>query len=98
MYCTGTTGSCVYMAPEVHLLQPYNEKVDVFSFGVMMYEVCVSVTGRKMLTKGGNIYIMGKIILLHIQYHDVPRPVPRARVFGPLGWSIYHGKEYSAPR
>ncbi|EFJ47075.1 hypothetical protein VOLCADRAFT_61756, partial [Volvox carteri f. nagariensis] len=32
-------GSCMYMAPEVHRNMPYNEKVDVFSFGVLMYEV-----------------------------------------------------------
>ncbi|GLI70963.1 hypothetical protein VaNZ11_016065 [Volvox africanus] len=36
---TGQTGSCMYMAPEVHRNMPYNEKVDVFSFGVLMYEV-----------------------------------------------------------
>jgi serine/threonine protein kinase len=27
------------MAPEVVLGQPYNEKVDVFSFGVILFEV-----------------------------------------------------------
>ncbi|KXZ48889.1 hypothetical protein GPECTOR_24g178 [Gonium pectorale] len=36
---TGHAGSCMYMAPEVFQAQPYNEKVDVFSFGVMMYEL-----------------------------------------------------------
>ncbi|GLC39889.1 hypothetical protein PLESTB_000671600 [Pleodorina starrii] len=36
---TGQTGSCMYMAPEVYRNMPYNEKVDVFSFGVLMYEV-----------------------------------------------------------
>lgn len=36
---TGTTGSYLYMAPEVFLDQPYNEKADVFSFGVVMYEL-----------------------------------------------------------
>ena len=29
----------MYMAPEVLLCQPYNEKADVFSFALIMYEV-----------------------------------------------------------
>ncbi|GIL54873.1 hypothetical protein Vafri_10566, partial [Volvox africanus] len=36
---TGQAGSCMYMAPEVFRGEPYNEKVDVYSFGVMMYEL-----------------------------------------------------------
>lgn len=35
---SGQTGSLMYMAPEVFKFQPYNEKADVFAFGVMMYE------------------------------------------------------------
>jgi serine/threonine protein kinase len=35
----GQTGSYLSMAPEVFLGQPYNEKVDVFSFGVLLYEL-----------------------------------------------------------
>ncbi len=40
------TGSAMYMCPEVWGRQPYNEKADVFSFGVLLYEL----TGRTMLT------------------------------------------------
>ena len=36
---TGETGSCMYMSPEVHRCEPYNEKTDVYSFGVMLFEV-----------------------------------------------------------
>lgn len=36
---TEKTGSFAYMAPEVYKSQLYNEKVDVFSFGIIMYEV-----------------------------------------------------------
>jgi hypothetical protein len=36
---TGETGSFVYMSPEVFLHLPYNEKADVYSFGMVMYEV-----------------------------------------------------------
>eukprot|EP00798_Chlamydomonas_sp_ICE-L_P005145 gene5145-34955_t len=36
---TGDTGSIFYMAPEVRLGEPYNEKADVFSFAIVMYEI-----------------------------------------------------------
>jgi serine/threonine protein kinase len=36
---TEAVGSWAYMAPEVVLGHPYNEKVDVFSFGVILFEV-----------------------------------------------------------
>ncbi|KAG2483794.1 hypothetical protein HYH03_017389 [Edaphochlamys debaryana] len=36
---TGKAGSCMYMAPEVYRKLPYNEKADVFSFAVVMYEL-----------------------------------------------------------
>ncbi|GIL74959.1 hypothetical protein Vretifemale_4812 [Volvox reticuliferus] len=36
---TGATGSLMTMAPEVYQGLPYNEKADVFSFGVILYEL-----------------------------------------------------------
>ena len=37
-----TPGSLMYMSPEVFRGEAYNEKADVFSFGVILYEVrCV---------------------------------------------------------
>ncbi|CAG9466881.1 unnamed protein product [Pedinophyceae sp. YPF-701] len=39
MDLTGQTGSMLYMAPEVFLSQPYNEKVDVFSFAMVSFEM-----------------------------------------------------------
>lgn len=36
---TGRTGSRRYMCPEVAFSRPYNEKADVYSFGILLYEV-----------------------------------------------------------
>ncbi len=36
---TAETGSLMYMSPEVFKGENYNEKADVFSFGVILYEV-----------------------------------------------------------
>eukprot|EP00592_Proboscia_alata_P012394 CAMPEP_0194390256 /NCGR_PEP_ID=MMETSP0174-20130528/108927_1 /TAXON_ID=216777 /ORGANISM="Proboscia alata, Strain PI-D3" /LENGTH=576 /DNA_ID=CAMNT_0039183409 /DNA_START=102 /DNA_END=1832 /DNA_ORIENTATION=- len=38
--CTGCTGSLRYMAPEVARSTPYNLKVDVFSFSILLWEIC----------------------------------------------------------
>lgn len=36
---SGFTGTLVYMAPEVALRQAYNEKVDVYSFGILLWQL-----------------------------------------------------------
>merc|ERR1711862_894985 len=41
---TGYTGSLRYMAPEVVLSKSYNESADVFSFGVLLWQIVSSVT------------------------------------------------------
>ncbi|KAL1337734.1 hypothetical protein HN51_032429 [Arachis hypogaea] len=43
MALTGETGTYVYMAPEVIKCEPYNEKCDVYSFGVILNEL---LTGK----------------------------------------------------
>ena len=40
---TSATGSRRYMSPEVALRQPYNEKTDVYSFGMVLYQVSALV-------------------------------------------------------
>jgi len=37
---TGNTGSLRYMAPEIAKNQPYNFAVDVYSFGIIFWQVC----------------------------------------------------------
>jgi len=39
---TGNTGSLRYMAPEVALGRPYDERVDAYSFGILFWQVCGS--------------------------------------------------------
>jgi serine/threonine protein kinase len=49
---TGGTGTPLYMAPEVIKGHRYSNKADIFSFGVLLYEI---VTGQKPLQQtGGN--------------------------------------------
>jgi hypothetical protein len=36
---TGNTGSLRYMAPEVALRKPYTEKADIYSFGIMFWQM-----------------------------------------------------------
>lgn len=36
---TERTGSIPYMAPEVAMMEPYNEKCDVYSFGILLWEI-----------------------------------------------------------
>uniref|UniRef100_A0A7S2VDT6 Protein kinase domain-containing protein n=1 Tax=Entomoneis paludosa TaxID=265537 RepID=A0A7S2VDT6_9STRA len=38
-HLTGGTGFVPYMAPEVALDKPYNEKVDVFSFSILLWQI-----------------------------------------------------------
>mmetsp|Transcript_14271 Transcript_14271/g.21080 ORF Transcript_14271/g.21080 Transcript_14271/m.21080 type:complete len:388 (+) Transcript_14271:75-1238(+) len=38
-HLTARTGSFPYMAPEVAKIEPYNEKCDVFSYGMVLYEM-----------------------------------------------------------
>jgi len=39
-FMTGNTGSLRYMAPEVALGEPYNKRVDSYSFGILLWQIC----------------------------------------------------------
>ncbi|CAE7706659.1 STY8 [Symbiodinium microadriaticum] len=38
------SGSLRYMAPEVANCEPYDQSVDVYSFGILMYQVLTGIT------------------------------------------------------
>ncbi|PNH09132.1 Serine/threonine-protein kinase HT1 [Tetrabaena socialis] len=50
---TGRTGSMVYLAPEAYKNEPYNDKVDIYSLAILMYELFgrTSVTYTHISTK-----------------------------------------------
>ena len=41
---TGNTGSLRYMAPEVANCEPYNNRVDSYSFGILFWQICSLTT------------------------------------------------------
>jgi serine/threonine protein kinase len=51
---TGVAGSYGYMAPEVFRGQPYNQKADIFSFGVLMYNLCYRIVPSLMIMSNGD--------------------------------------------
>ena len=48
---TGNTGSLRYMAPEVALRQTYSEKVDVYSYGIMLWQMASDTVPFQGLTR-----------------------------------------------
>ena len=47
---TGFTGSPIYMAPEVAKLLPYNFKADVYSFGILLWQIMTTKLPFEKLT------------------------------------------------
>mmetsp|Transcript_28103 Transcript_28103/g.42520 ORF Transcript_28103/g.42520 Transcript_28103/m.42520 type:complete len:385 (+) Transcript_28103:162-1316(+) len=41
---TGNTGSLRYMAPEVAMCEPYDQRVDAYSFGILFWQICSLTT------------------------------------------------------
>ncbi|CAL5377366.1 unnamed protein product [Camellia sinensis] len=48
---TAETGTYRWMAPEGYRTQPYDHKADIFSFGIVLWEL---LTGKMMAGKGDN--------------------------------------------
>lgn len=51
---TGVAGSYGYMAPEVFRDEQYNEKVDIFSLGIVMYNLCYRVIPALAIMSNGD--------------------------------------------
>ena len=52
----GQTGSFLNMAPEVVLGRDYNEKADIFSLGVVMYEIFSKVITAAIVMTSNDPY------------------------------------------
>lgn len=50
-FLAGCTGSLRYMAPEVALKEPYNQSVDLYGFGLIMYEIITGLVPFNLYTK-----------------------------------------------
>jgi serine/threonine protein kinase len=59
---TGMTGSLRYMAPEVALSKPYSEKVDVYSFGIILWQL---LTGKAPFARCNRGDIMDSVVKRH---------------------------------
>ena len=57
---TGQTGSLRYMAPEVMLCKAYNEKVDVYSFAIILWQMATGKVPYDGATKDEFIKYVGK--------------------------------------
>jgi serine/threonine protein kinase len=51
---TGNTGSLRYMAPEVARGDPYDQRVDAYSFGILFWQICSLQTPYAGLSTGGH--------------------------------------------
>jgi serine/threonine protein kinase len=70
---TGFTGTMAYMAPEVALRKPYNEKVDIYSFGIILWQMLTGETPFDGMSKA--VY-MERVALGGLR-PSIPRDVPK---------------------
>mmetsp|Transcript_13710 Transcript_13710/g.27369 ORF Transcript_13710/g.27369 Transcript_13710/m.27369 type:complete len:378 (+) Transcript_13710:33-1166(+) len=86
---TGRTGSLLYMAPEVYNCEPYNSKVDIFSFGIVFWQIIAMespfpkfnckmieelVIGKGYRPKVSDDWIFGKVMKKCWSKKHVERP------------------------
>jgi len=70
---TGFTGTLAYMAPEVALRKPYNEKVDVYSFGIILWQMVTGETPFEGMSKAA---YMEQVCVDGLR-PSIPRDVPK---------------------
>ncbi|KAL3287629.1 hypothetical protein HHI36_002098 [Cryptolaemus montrouzieri] len=62
-------GTCNYLAPELCDEMPYDYKVDIWSLGCILYELCM----RKRMFEGSLTYVITSITRGNIKEVDIPR-------------------------
>lgn len=64
-------GTPAYMAPELYMKKAYDEKIDIFAFGTLMWEILV----RKIPYEGIEVFEIKNKILSQEQLY-IPKTVP----------------------
>mmetsp|Transcript_19798 Transcript_19798/g.29748 ORF Transcript_19798/g.29748 Transcript_19798/m.29748 type:complete len:424 (+) Transcript_19798:185-1456(+) len=67
---TGMVGSYPYMSPEVAKMEPYNEKCDVFSYAIVLYEIVVLKEPFKL--KNRNIASLHQMVAVKGHRPSIP--------------------------
>ena len=64
---SGHTGTVIYMAPEVVIRQPYTEKADIYSFGMILWQMTSGIVPFAGKVVQGN----SKYIHIHVNLYSV---------------------------
>lgn len=70
---SGASGSIQYTAPEIALNQKYNEKVDVYSFGVLLYEM---LSNEHYFNDYGELSVFIERVIMNGERPLIPRYWP----------------------
>ena len=69
---SGNTGSLRYMAPEVASEKPYNQKVDVYSFGILLWQMITLETPFR----GYDVKMHSKLVVQEGSRPKIPTSLP----------------------
>ncbi len=69
---SGNTGSLRYMAPEVASERPYNHKVDVYSFGILLWQMITLETPFR----GYDVKMHSRLVVEEGQRPKIPSSLP----------------------
>ena len=68
-------GTAGYMAPEQAAGQPVDKRADIWSFGVVLYEM---LTGQRLFTGDSIAHILADVLRAPIDFEKLPKETPRA--------------------